>query len=131
MVKNNDPCPCGSGENFGRCCGPVLSGEKPAQTAESLMRSRYTAYATRNSGYLLATWHASTKPGCLDLKGIQQPEWESLDVVKVSGGGSGDDDGMVEFVAHYRLDGVRGELHEKSRFRRVDGRWLYVDGEKP
>jgi len=35
----------------------------------------------------------------------------------------------VEFVARYKLNGRAFRLHEVSRFARVDGRWLYVDGE--
>jgi len=131
MTENNDLCPCGSGKTYQACCEPLLSGERQAETAETLMRSRYTAYATRDSGYLLATWHEPTKPECLDLQGIQQPEWVSLDVLNISGGRAQDDEGRVEFVAHYRMDGARGQLHEKSRFQRIDGRWYYVDGEKP
>lgn len=131
MTDQDTLCPCGSGKNYQACCGPLLAGERQAETAEMLMRSRYTAYATGNSGYLLATWHESTKPGCLELKETQQPEWEALDVLAVSRGGAEDDDGQVEFVAHYRMDVARGQLHEKSRFRRVNGRWYYVDGEIP
>ena len=95
-----------------------------------LMRSRYTAFATGNSGYLLATWHETTKPECLDLAGTRQPKWEALDVLNVSHGNPQDDEGQVEFIAYYRIDDVRGRLHERSRFQRLDGRWYYVDGEK-
>ena len=129
MIDKDALCPCSSGKKYQTCCGPLLAGERQAENAEMLMRSRYTAYATRNGSYLLATWHESTKPGCLDLKGIQQPEWEGLDVLGVSGGGAQDAEGQVEFVAHYRMDDTRGQLHEKSRFQRVDGCWYYVDGE--
>ena len=56
-MKPATPCPCGSGRAFGACCGPALSGERPAPTAEALMRSRYTAFTLRDTAYLLASWH--------------------------------------------------------------------------
>ena len=44
MIKENEKCPCGSGLDYGLCCGQYISGAKDAPTAEALMRSRYTAY---------------------------------------------------------------------------------------
>ena len=55
MKKPATPCPCGSGRAFGACCGPALSGERPAPTAEALMRSRYTAFTLHDTAYLLAS----------------------------------------------------------------------------
>ena len=42
-------CPCSSGKEFAECCEPILTQAKKAATAEELMRSRYTAYATGNA----------------------------------------------------------------------------------
>ena len=37
----------------------------------------------------------------------------------------------VEFVARYKPPvGPAVRLHERSRFIRQDGRWLYVDGQQ-
>lgn len=129
MSDDRDLCPCGSGKLFASCCEPLLSGTRRADTAEGLMRSRYCAYLHRNGDYLLATWHSSTKPDCLDLVGTPQPDWEALEILSSSAGGRTDSEGRVEFIAHYRVDGRRGRLHENSRFRRVDGQWYYVDGD--
>jgi SEC-C motif-containing protein len=129
VTDDPDLCPCGSGKLFASCCEPLLAGRHKANTAEALMRSRYCAYLLRNSDYLLATWHSSTRPECLDLVGIPQPDWEALEVLATSAGGRTDTEGRVEFIAHYRLDGMRGHLHENSRFCRVDGQWYYVDGD--
>jgi SEC-C motif-containing protein len=129
VTDDRDLCPCGSSKLFASCCKPLLSGTRKADTAEALMRSRYCAYLHRNSDYLLATWHSSTKPDCLDLVGIPQPDWEALEMLGTSAGGPTDTEGRVEFIAHYRLDGMPGRLHENSRFRRVDGQWYYVDGD--
>ena len=39
------------------------------------------------------------------------------------------DHALVEFVARYKLNGRAHRLHEISRFERVNGSWLYMDGE--
>lgn len=120
-------CPCGSGDGYDACCGALHSGLRPAPTAEALMRSRYSGFAVRDAGYLLATWHTSTRPESLDLD--ERVTWRRLEVVRTDAGGPWDDSGLVEFVAHYAEPAGRGVLHETSRFVREDGRWLYVDGE--
>ena len=120
------PCPCGSAAPYDRCCGALHRGEAVASTAEQLMRSRYAAYARGLEDYLLATWHPATRPGSLALD--PAVEWLRLEVLGFSGGGERDDRGEVEFTAHYRERGRRGSLHERSRFTRRGGRWLYLEG---
>lgn len=90
------------------------------------MRSRYTAFAFLDSGYLLRTHHPRTAPAELVLD--PEMEWRRLDIVSTSRGGPLDTEGMVEFKAYYRHGPERGVLHESSRFVREEGRWYYVDG---
>lgn len=119
-----EPCPCRSGLPYGECCRRFHSGAAAAPTAVQLMRSRYTAYVIGDSGYLLATWHPSTRPTSLGLDpGLV---WRSLEIVRTERGGPLDREGVVEFAARYIADGERGVLHETSRFVRED-RWLYMD----
>jgi SEC-C motif-containing protein len=40
------------------------------------------------------------------------------------------DQGEVTFFAHIRQGPRDMSFGERSRFRRVDGRWLYVDGDR-
>ncbi|WKG13380.1 YchJ family protein [Nocardia sp. PE-7] len=120
------PCPCRRGEPFDACCGPILAGDKPAPTAETLMRSRYTAYVVGDVDYLLRSWHPSTRPADLELDADQR--WLFLEIVGTQRGGLFDDNGTVEFIAHYKLDGTRDAMHELSTFVRVDGAWVYLDG---
>jgi SEC-C motif domain protein len=132
MSEHDDRCPCGSGDAYDDCCGRYLTDSRLAPTAEALMRSRYTAFATGDVDYLLATWHPSTRPDELELD--EHMRWRRLDVLATDAGGPWDDAGSVEFVAQYRIDdgtsaGQRGRLHETSRFVREGGRWLYVDGD--
>jgi SEC-C motif-containing protein len=90
--------------------------------AESLMRSRYAAYTMNNADYLLASWHASTRPAELDLSREERfVKWMSLDVLSTQAGGKDDEAGVVEFVARYKVNGRAQRLHEISRFRKEDG----------
>jgi len=119
-------CPCGSARGYDDCCGALHRGA-PAPTAEALMRSRFSAFALGLREYLLASWHPSTRPGSLDLDA--DVVWRRLQLVDTVAGGPDDAEGVVEFRASYRDADGAGLLHERSRFIRVDGRWVYLDGE--
>lgn len=121
------PCPCGSGKTYDTCCGPAHRHDRPPASAEALMRSRYSAYTMGLADYLLATWHASTRPQALDLTEEPRPRWIGLTIRRHRTIGS--DQAEVEFIARYRIQGRAHRLHEISRFVRVDERWWYVDGD--
>lgn len=91
------------------------------------MRSRYTAFAVGDAAYLSATWHPRTRPDHLELDPALT--WTGLEIVATEAGGTEEASGVVEFRAHWREGGARGELHERSRFVRLRGRWHYLDGE--
>src|SRR5512135_3050016 len=98
------PCPCGTGLSYAACCGRWHSGEQhlAAPSPEALMRSRYTAYTLGLTEYLLATWHASTRPATLE-PADPQVRWLGLEVRKTAM--SDADHGTVEFVARSKLGG--------------------------
>jgi SEC-C motif-containing protein len=102
----------------------VHTGRTAAATAEQLMRSRYSAFAVGDAGYLLRSWHSSTRPRDLTLD--RQVRWTGLDILGGTGGTAFHTEGTVEFRAHYRSGGEEGAQHEDSRFLREDGRWVYV-----
>ena len=116
-------CPCGLGDDYDACCGRLHAGA-PALTAESLMRSRYSAFAVGDAAYLLRTWHRSTRPKTLTLDADIQ--WTRLAVLGSQDGGLFDASGTVRFRAVYVQDGRRGVLDETSRFVRQDKLWTYV-----
>ena len=122
--KLADPCPCGRPQPYDECCGRWHAGA-PAPDAESLMRSRYSAYVLGLEPYLLATWHATTRPATLDLENAPAPKWLGLEVKSHSETGA---EATVEFLARCRVAGRAQRIHELSRFRRDDGRWYYLDG---
>ncbi len=96
------------------------------ETAEDLMRSRFEAFRDGDSGWLLRSWHPSTRPRRLDL--VDNPVWRRLQIVETVAGGPGDDTGIVEFRASCLVDGRPRVLEERSNFVREGGRWFYVDG---
>lgn len=109
---------------------PYHHGKAKPQTAEQLMRSRFSAYFFRLVDYLVETTHPDTREPNLKReleKMINQVNWSFLKIVDVSKGGKDDKVGKVEFVADYYVDGEPQELHELSRFRRFKGVWKYVD----
>lgn len=119
-------CPCQSGKTLAECCAPLIAGAHPADTAEALMRSRYTAFSLRDEAYLLATWHPSTRPSGLGLAAEPVAKWIGLQVRQHCR--TGDDSATVEFVARYRVGGRAHRLHETSRFVCEEAHWYYVDG---
>ncbi len=124
----SDPaaCPCGTGRTYDACCLRFHRDPGSAETAEELMRSRYSAFAKGRATYLLRTWHPATRPPALDLDdGVR---WTGLEVIATEGGGPGERRGTVEFRAHHTRGGAPGVLHEVSRFRRQNDGWLYVRG---
>ena len=91
------------------------------------MRSRYSAFALGLEAYLLATWAASARPADLALDA--DTRWRRLQIVDTARGGPEDDTGVVEFRAAFRSPDGAGLLHERSRFVREHGRWVYLDGD--
>lgn len=128
-----DVCPCGSTLAVPACCGRFLAGA-PAPTALELMRSRYTAYTRGAIDYLIETHDPETRGG-LDVAAAtawsRDTVWAGLEIVSVSAGGVDDETGIVEFIARGATRGVAFAHRERSRFRRAEGRWVYVDGVTP
>jgi SEC-C motif-containing protein len=124
------PCPCGRTTAQGQtitleaCCGQYHAGQ-PAPDAESLMRSRYSAFVRGDVPYLMATWHSSQRPAELTLEA--GAKWLGLEIKQHHVTGA--DSAEVEFVARFRLGGKAVRQHERSRFVREESRWFYVDGD--
>lgn len=87
------------------------------------MRSRYSAFVVGEEDFLFTTWHPRTRPE--DVSVDRTRSWTRLEIVETVDGGPGDQEGVVEFVAHH----AGGRQHERSRFARRAGHWVYVDGE--
>ena len=120
-------CPCGSGQAYRDCCAPAHRGITWPVTAQALMRSRYSAYARLDERYLLDSWHPRTRPA---PGFVHEVAWRGLSIMSTTGGGPDDARGTVEFeVTWENPDGTLESMRELSRFERLDGRWVYVDGD--
>jgi SEC-C motif-containing protein len=108
----------------------VLAGA-PAPTALALMRSRYAAYVRGAIDHLLATHDPATRAS-VDRDAVarwsKDTQWLGLEIVATERGGEPDDAGIVEFIARGVTTGAPFAQRERSRFRRLDGRWYYTDG---
>ncbi len=125
-------CPCGSNATYDECCGPYIAGAA-APTAEALMRSRYTAYTENNQAYLLETLAPESRDeeeeAQANAEANPNMKWQGLEIRATSEGGERDETGIVEFVAKYRVGDQSGIHHERSSFRREEGRWVCIGGE--
>ncbi len=126
-------CPCKSTQSFETCCEPFLLGKVEAQTAEQLMRSRYTAYVQGNIAYLK---HTLTKKSQKDFDAEASKEWaegviwKGLEILSTKEGSSEDQVGVVEFIASFKQRNKLLEHHEVARFERdSEGRWKFEDGD--
>ncbi len=134
MMPPAQVCPCGRlGPSqkplaFGDCCGRFIGQLEAAPTpdAESLMRSRYSAFVLERGDYLLATWHSPQRPASIPFDpgvkwlGLEVRQHRPLDASHAE----------VEFIARQKSPGGPAvRLHERSRFVKEAGRWYYVDGD--
>lgn len=130
----SEACPCGSGQEYDACCGPVLSREAKAATAEALMRSRYTAFVKNDMEHLGRSLDPRRRAGFVPEEvaawnaGVV---WKGLRVLAVEKGGADkkESSGTVTFEADFERDGVPDVLRATSRFKKKNGFWLYVDDE--
>ncbi len=119
-------CYCGNSETFEKCCKPLIQKYKLPETAEQLMRSRYSAYCVKNINYLYDTTDPIkrflTSKSAIK-KWANQTDWQRLEIVRSKYD-------LVEFKAYYKEVGSEKIYvhHEVSNFRLDNKQWYYVDG---
>ncbi len=124
-------CYCNSNLTFSECCEPIILGKRDAETAEQLMRSRYSGYVVANVDYLMTSHHSSTRPlreKQAILKWTKSIKWVALEIIAHQNGLATDTDGVVEFKALYLENGKMGCIHENSYFVKENGVWYYKSG---
>ena len=123
MLSEN--CYCGSDKSFDSCCGLYISGKEKAPTALALMKSRYSAYATHQADYLLATTHNSERKYYSReeiLEWATFNKWQRLEIISAT-------ENTVEFKAYFIDENNVNQVHyEFSTFKQENGSWFYVDG---
>ena len=128
-------CPCGSGRDYGSCCGLYHRGAEPPD-AVTLMRSRYSAYARGDLGYLWRTMHPSHVDRVDHTEGdfvaqvrpvAQSHRFMALVILDHS---PEDAEGIarVLFLARVFHAGRDKSFVEASKFVRDGPRWRYLAG---
>ncbi len=124
-------CPCGSRNPYSECCKQIISGTLAAQTAEQLMRARYSAYVFAEMDFIFESTHPDHREG-YDHAGTktwaETAEWQGLEIIDTAKGGDDDSVGEVEFIARFNENGNKREHHEAGQFKRKDGRWYFTEG---
>ena len=125
-------CPCGSGQTYEQCCEVFIKGKRLPETAEQLMRSRYSAHAMQEIPYIFETIHPNFRDDWDEEAATAWSKnaiWHGMDVVETEAGGPGDDRGIVEFVARFSMKNEVMRHCERAVFEKVDNRWYFTEGE--
>lgn len=129
----NQQCPCGSGVKYKKCCGVYHKGALPKK-AEQLMRSRYSAFALKNSKYIIKTTHEQNSDYTKDIKSWENSildfsstcEFRKLEILDFI---DGENESYVTFKAYIFCNGEDNSFTEKSKFLKEQNMWLYHSGE--
>lgn len=129
-----EKCPCGLDKLFSECCEPLINNAETAQTAEALMRARYSAFVKSKIDFILNTIHPEKKAQHDERtlrNWAQKSEWISIEILRTEKGEISDTEGEVEFIAKYRRKGKKEAHHEIAFFKKDEGKWLFYDGQAP
>jgi len=122
-------CYCGTNKTYQNCCEGFHLNNGKTESAEQLMRSRYSAFVLANGDYLMATHHKSTRPikeKKAIVKWAKSVQWIRLEVLETSEGTKDDIEGTVNFSAYFFENGKVDVIHEKSAFVKEDNSWYYL-----
>mgnify|MGYP003477035288 FL=1 len=126
------PCVCGIGESTESHCLPIIKGEKSAETAEALMRARYSAYALGEVDFVMNS-HTPDAGKDVDREQTEawskSSKWLGLEILSTEAGGESDDRGTVDFVARYKVKNGSLEHRARANFEKHDGKWLFADAQ--
>ncbi|MGG1355481.1 YchJ family protein [Psychrobacter pacificensis] len=146
------PCPCQVSPTpnslsqaiaYSDCCQPYHKGLKKAETAERLMRTRYSAFVLIKPDYIVTTT-LPAQQSLLDVAAIEdwatETDWAGLEIVEHTPK-LGKRHAQVEFKAYFKspeeiTSGLEEKIqahHELSTFVKVkskanqDARWYFLD----
>jgi SEC-C motif-containing protein len=131
MTENIEICPCGTGAPFADCCEPIIKGTRESETAEQLMRARYSAFATQAIDFIVASTHSRTRKQ-IDLAFIREwsetSTWRGLEVIETKQ--VNENKAFVSFEAQFKQGGEDRHHREKALFEREDGHWRFLTGDE-
>jgi SEC-C motif-containing protein len=122
-------CPCGKTVSYLACCGRFIVDHQLPETAEELMRSRYTAYTLAEIDYIQATMALVAAEDFDPLSAktwAKSVKWKRLKVLRHDFDIATPNVAYVEFIAHYIHAGRAEQLREYSEFKKINGRWFYT-----
>jgi len=131
MELRMDICPCGSEMKYAECCRPLISGERRAETAEQVMRARYSAYVMKEMEYILTSLHPDHRSDHDEKSSrawAERAVWHGIEINNKVKGGPTDSEGQVEFTVSFTENGTRHEHHEWSTFKKDNGIWYFETG---
>lgn len=128
-MDDTKPCPCGGPAPFASCCEPIIDGTALAQTAEAMMRSRYSAYALGRIDHIEKTNAPETRPDFNRAEAERMAQDCAFQSLKIKSAVEDGDTGTVEFSVFFHHDGLNKVQTERSYFRREKGEWFYVDSD--
>ncbi len=121
-------CYCGSDLEFSKCCKLYINGEVIGRNAVEVMKSRFSAFASKNIDYILDTHHPETRNEVSKEEvelWSKKSDFLSLIILDTVAGQKDDQKGIVEFVAEYKTEGYIRKHRERSIFKKLDGKWYY------
>ena len=121
-------CYCGSTKTFESCCEKFLNEEELPATSEELMRSRYSAFCTKNLDYLRDSLDPQNRQEFnhdATARWAGESTFTGLEIIRTEDKGN---KGIVEFKAYYTFGEEKFIHHEVSTFRKQAGQWFYKNG---
>lgn len=125
-------CPCGSNKEYSECCEPYIKGDKIPETAEALLRSRYSAYTLQELDYIYETIHPEQKQHHdhkATKKWAAESKWHGFNIVDIKDGSKDDEEGIIEFTAKFTAKFETQTHHELALFKKAEDKWYFYDGE--
>ncbi len=115
-------CYCGNPKSYTNCCEVYHKNGGVTETAEQLMRSRYSAFVLANGDYLMQTHHKSTRPikeKKAIVKWAKAVQWLKLEVLEST-------IDTVNFNAYFFENGTPDVIAESSKFVKENNCWFYL-----
>lgn len=119
------------GATFDACCALIINGTRQPETAEQLMRARYSAFVTGAIDFIVSSTHSRTRKE-IDLTFIrewsQNSTWHGLEILETKD--INENKAFVSFEARFTQNEQEQHHREKSLFEREDGEWRFVTGDQ-
>ncbi len=122
-------CPCNPKQRYELCCQPFHQGKSFPDTAEQLMRSRYSAFVLGEIDYIIETTIPAQQQ-FLNKQEItewsRQTQWHKLQINNHTPN-IGKRHASVDFEAFFITDDGMQSHREHSTFVTIENRWYFID----